>query len=319
MRVVTLLPSATEIVCAVGAEAQLVGRSHSCDYPATVRNLPALTRTTVPENAGSLAIDRHVRTHLGSHAALYHLDLAGLEAACPDVIVSQRLCDVCAVSSDELESRLNELSSRPRLVDLKPRVLGDVFDDILRVGEALNANRAACRAVEGLRRRLLAVEQRTAAVPAAGRPRVALLEWLLPPFNSGHWNPELIEAAGGIDCLGPKGRDSHTVDWQDVLKAQPDVVVVASCGFSRRRCLEDIRALETEPGWSSLIRQVSGRVYVADGNAYFSRPGPRLIDSLEALAHALHPDIHPRPANGREDGELSGRLFLQHVGSGCIS
>ena len=292
MKVVSLLPSATEIVCALGLQDQLVGISHSCDYPVEITGRTVITRTSVPKDASSQEIDEFVRGYLGDHAALYQLNLDALEATAPDVIVSQRLCDVCAVSSDDVEAAFSSLSNRPNLVDLEPEILADVFADIKRVGEALGVASRADDVIGALQNRVDTVAQRTASIPVENRPRVALLEWLLPPFNSGHWNPELVELAGGIDCLGPAGKPSRTVSWQDVLQAQPDVLVIGCCGFSRQRAIEDFEQLVEIPEWQLLMKRVGGKVLVTDGNAYFSRPGPRLVDGLEALAHALHPGVH---------------------------
>jgi len=300
MRIVSLLPSATEIVCSLGLQDQIVGISHSCDYPAEICHLPVMTRTTVPRQASSEQIDSYVRGFLGENSALYQLNLDLLEKASPDVIVSQRLCDVCAVSTDDVLAALQRLSSQPGLVDLEPAVLADVFSDIRRVGTALDASAQAERVVAKLENRISLVAARTRTIAMELRPRVALLEWLLPPFNSGHWNPELVELAGGTDCLGPKGKPSQTVSWSDVLAAHPDIIVVACCGFSRQRASRDFEQLANQRQWRELVKSVSGRVYITDGNAYFSRPGPRLVDSLEALAHALHPSIHPPSATGAQ-------------------
>jgi iron complex transport system substrate-binding protein len=277
----------------LGLQDQLVGISHCCDYPASVLDRPVMTRTSIPENAPSEVVDDQVRRYLGDHTALYQLNLDVLESAQPDVIVSQRLCDVCAVSSDDVMAAMDNISSQPVLVDLEPEVLADVFADIQRVGDALNSSRQAQQLITELHNRVNAVADRTRAIAVSDRPRVAMLEWLLPPFSSGHWNPELVELAGGIDCLGPKGKPSQTIQWEDVIAARPDVIVIACCGFDRERAGDDLERLENEPNWLKLMERVEGRVFLSDGNAYFSRPGPRLVDGMEALAHALHPQIHP--------------------------
>jgi iron complex transport system substrate-binding protein len=300
MRIVSLLPSATEIVCSLGLQDQLVGVSHSCNYPSGVSDLPAMTRTTVPKDASSDAIDQHVRRHLGEHTALYQLDIERLAEVDPDIVVSQRLCDVCAVNSDDVLAALHELPTQPRLVELEPELRADVFHDIRLVGRALNAAGAALQVLESLQARVDDVAERTARIPMHLRPRVALLEWLLPPFNSGHWNPELVALAGGIDCLGPSGKRSHTISWSDVLQARPDKIVVACCGLSQERTRADFVKLAQDEAWQELLESVDRRVYVTDGDAYFSRPGPRLIDGMEALAHALHPAIHPPSETGAQ-------------------
>lgn len=293
MRIVSLLPSATEIVCSLGLQDQIVGVSHSCNYPEGVADLPVLTRTTVPKDASSREIDDHVRRYLGDHSALYQLDLEELTRTRPQVVVSQRLCDVCAVNVDDVTAALGDLPGKPQLVDLEPEVLDDVFGDILRVGAMLNAVPQAQRLVRDLKQRRTAAAERTHAIPLAQRPRVAMLEWLVPPFNSGHWNPELVELAGGIDCLGPHGKPSATISWDTVLEARPQVIFLACCGFDCDRTIKDLNALGGDPQWQNLIKKTGARVLVTDGDAYFSRPGPRLIDGMEALAHALHPIVHP--------------------------
>lgn len=293
MRIVTLLPSATEIVCALGLEQQLVGVSHSCNFPDSVRALPRMTSTHVPYTESSEAIDDYVREHLGSHAALYDLDVEALQAANPDVVVSQALCDVCAVSTGDVLDAVNSLPSKPVLIDLNPNTLDDVFDDIARVAAATNAVSAGDALLANLRARRDAVAKRSAAKSRVDRPRVAFLEWLFPPFNGGHWNPELVELAGGADVLGAPGQASTTQDWDAIAAMDPDVIFVACCGFRVERAMQDIHKIAEQAHWQSLRAVREGRVFVADGNAYFSCPGPRLIDGLEILAHALHPYIHP--------------------------
>lgn len=294
MHIASLLPSATEIVNALGLRERLVGVSHSCDWPPGVEDLPHLTSTAVPVDAGSREIDDHVRRRLAGEGALYALDLDALEAARPDIVVSQRLCDVCAVSMSEVENALCSLSSAPRLVDTEPSCLDDVFGDIRRVADAAGVPGQGEAVVAGLAARMRALKRRTAAIPAGARPRLAMIEWLDPPFNSGHWSPELVEAAGAVDVLGPPRKPSHTIDWDEVLASRPGIVLLSVCGFDIDRTLRELDAIGAEPGWRAVWKAVGGRVLVMDGNAHFSRPGPRLVEATETLAHALHPDIHPR-------------------------
>ena len=291
------MPSATEIVCALGLEDQLVGISHSCNYPESITGVPVLTSTHVPYDKDSVTIDEYVRDHLSSHAALYDLDVDGLRNAAPDVIVSQALCDVCAVSTGDVMDAINSLPSKPALVDLNPNTLDDVLDDILRVGEQLRASDAAAKLVADLRRRRDLIATRSASIPASELPRVAFLEWLFPPFNGGHWNPKLVQLAGGIDLLGAPGQASTTQSWETIVAAKPDVLFIACCGFRIDRALEDVAKMSASAEWQQLPAVKNSRVYVADGNAFFSCPGPRLIDGLEIMAHALHPNIHP-PVHG---------------------
>ncbi len=292
LRVVTLLPSATEIVCALGLEDHLVGISHSCNYPTRVRDLPVMTSTHVPYTQSSEAIDSYVREHLMGHEALYDLDIDRLRDARPDVVVSQALCDVCAVATGDVQEAICSLPTTPTLIDLNPHTLADVLEDIVRVGQHLEAGDAAEELVADLRVRQDRIAVRTASVPMSERPRVAFLEWLYPPFNGGHWNPEMVELAGGIDLLGAPGKPSSTLKWETIVNAEPDVLFIACCGFRIERALEDVQKVSRSDAWQQLPAVNNGRVYVTDGNAYFSCPGPRLIDGLEIMAHALHPQLH---------------------------
>ena len=290
MNVVSLLPSATEIVRALGCEDRLVGVSHSCN----VEGVPRVTSTRVPYREDSRTIDNFVRDHLTGHQALYDLDIGKLESIAPDVVVSQALCDVCAVSTGDVREAIDSLPSNPLLVDLEPNTLDDVLADILRVGRALGVETGAVRLEAELRRRQRAVAYRSAVIPEHRRPRVAFLEWLIPPFNGGHWNPELVEIAGGINLFGDAGQPSTTLDWSTIRDAAADVLFIACCGFLADRSLEDVKEISDMREWKSLPAVRNGRVYIADGD-FFSCPGPGLIDGLEQLAHALHPDIHPVP------------------------
>lgn len=292
MRIVTLLPSATEIVCALGLEDYLVGVSHSCNYPAHVRKLPKITSTRVPVHASSNDIDAFVRDHLSNETALYDLDLEALEAAAPDVVVSQALCDVCAVATGEVDEAICALPNAPTLIDLTPNTLDDVFADIARVAEAVGAKASADDLLRNLKTRRDAVAERSAEIPTERRPGVAFLEWLIPPFNGGHWNPELVRLAGGIDLLGSPAQPSRTLNWSEIVETEPEVLFIACCGFDQKRAMQDVRLAQQRSEWASIPAVTDGRVYVGDGNAYFASPGPRLIDGLEILAYAIHPDIH---------------------------
>ncbi len=293
LRIVSLLPSATEIICALGLEAQLVGVTHECDYPPSVRALPKVTHTLIPTDATSQEIDHLVRERLQSVQALYTLNLPVLEALQPDVIVTQALCDVCAVAEEEVKAAACHLPGNPQVINLEPQTLEEVFASLHQVAAATGRQAVAEEVVAGLQARVEAVARRSATVDR--RPRVALLEWLHPPFSCGHWSPELVHLAGGEEVLGRTGVPSRTLTWEEVAAAHPEVVFVACCGFSVERTLEDLDLLASHPVWSSLPAVRQGRVYVTDGSHYFSRPGPRLVESLEILAHALHPALHPRP------------------------
>jgi iron complex transport system substrate-binding protein len=291
MRIVSLLPSATEIICAIGLEDQLVGVTHECDYPEAIRELPKVTRTLIPVDASSRRIDELVRERLQTAGALYSLDLPMLQRLRPDLIVTQALCDVCAVAEDEVQEAACSLPGSVRVVNLEPTNLREVFGSMMQVGEATGKVSQARDAVAVLEKRVKAVAQRSSHVVQP--PRVMLLEWLDPPFTSGHWNPELVDLAGGHEILGAAGERSRTSSWGEIARADPEVMVVACCGFDVERTLAELPAACDRDEWRSLTCVRSKRVYVADGAAYFSRPGPRLVDSLEILAHAIHPELHP--------------------------
>lgn len=293
MRIVSLLPSATETVCELGLGDSLVGVSHECDFPRFVLALPKVTRSLIPHHASSLEIDSLVRERLKSSKALYELDMPELERLRPDLIVTQGLCDVCAVAETEVTAAAGALPGQPRVVNLEPMSVGDVLDTLTMVANSAGMPERAAGATEKLRRRINAVAERSRLV--ARRPRVVLLEWLDPPFSCGHWTPELVELAGGDEVIASPGQPSRTIQWEEVVAARPDVLFIACCGFSVERTVSDLPGLASRPGWNDLPAVRADRVFVADGNAYFSRPGPRLVDSLEILAHALHPGIHPLP------------------------
>jgi iron complex transport system substrate-binding protein len=293
VRIVSLLPSATEIVCQIGLGDALVGVTHECDHPPFVAGLPKVTRTLIPHDATSREIDGLVRERLQTQKALYTLDLPTLERLRPDLIVTQALCDVCAVAEAEVTAAACSLPTRPHVINLEPSSLGDVFDTLHLVARAAGVPERAEVAVAALRRRIDAIASRSTR--PAERPCVVVLEWLDPPFSCGHWTPELVQLAGGDEAIGQPGKPSRTLSWDEVVAAKPDVLFVACCGFSLERTLVDVPGLRARPGWAGLPAVRAERVWVTDGNAYFSRPGPRLVDSVEILAHALHPDLHPLP------------------------
>ena len=293
MKIVSLLPSATEIVCALGLRDQLVGVTHECDHPRSVCGLPKVTRTLIPVDASSAESDGLVRERLRTQRALYTLDLPALERLKPDLIVTQALCDVCAVAEEEVQAAACVLPDRPRVVNLEPTVLAEVLESMVQVGAAAGIAGRAQGIVGELWERMEAIAARSSRL--AYRPRVALLEWIDPPFSSGHWNPELVRLAGGTEGIGREGCPSRTIAWEEVLDWRPEFMLVACCGLSVERTLCDWPRLRSFPGWAELPCARNGRVFVTDGSAYFNRPGPRLVDSLEILAHALHPGLHTPP------------------------
>lgn len=293
MRVVSLIASATEIVCALGCRDRLVGRSHECDWPADVLDLPRLTEAKFKVDGTSADIDARVQQIVREGLSVYRVDAEALEALVPDVIVTQDHCDVCAVSLSDVEAATCTWTGRPvRIVSLKPDSLADVYSDIRRVGDALAATERAA-ALVGSMQSGFAELQRAAAGRA--RPSVAFVEWVEPLMAGGNWMPELVEIAGGRNLFGVAGIRSDWMQWQDLRAADPEVVVVAPCGYDLRRCLEELPLLQARPGWRDLRAVRAGRVYFADGNAYFNRPGPRLLDSAQMLQAMLHPGLAATP------------------------
>jgi iron complex transport system substrate-binding protein len=293
MRVVSLLPSATEIVCALGAGDALVGISHECDFPAEIRGRAVLTRARLDPGGSSAAIDRAVRAVLRDALSIYAVDEAALAALRPDVIVTQDLCEVCAVSLDDVRAAVARLAHAEQvaIVSLRPVRLGDILDDVVRVGAALGPDYAG-RAAE-LRAALAGRIARVAATArrAPRRVRVATVEWLEPIMLGGTWMPELVELAGGVAVGVTAGAPAPTVTLDDLAAMKPDVVLIKPCGFSIERAMQEPALL------ARLARALPGaRALVTDGNAYFNRPGPRIADSLEILAAAVHPDRFTAPS-----------------------
>jgi iron complex transport system substrate-binding protein len=307
MRIVSLLPSATEIVCELGLGNQLVGVTHECDYPAFVRTLPKVTRTLIPKDASSRVIDELVRERLKTQRALYSLDVPTLERLRPELIVTQALCDVCAVSESEVAAAACGLPGRPRVVNLEPIRLADVFTCLHLVADTAGVSSRAGEVVARLQSRVAAVENRTRGI--TDRPRVLLLEWIDPPFSCGHWSPELVRLAGGIEVVGQEGKPSRTTTWDEIVRTDPEVLFIACCGLDAERARQDLPVLGAYPGFGDLSCVRSGRIYLTDGSAYFSRPGPRLVDSLEILAHALHPSVHLLPSNLPAAHRLTSKEF----------
>jgi iron complex transport system substrate-binding protein len=285
LRVASLLPSATEIVRALGLESSLVAVSHSCDFPGRVQALPRATSTRVPKDASSREIDEVVRGCLRRGESLYQLDEALLDRLRPDLIVTQSLCEVCAIGPDEVGRAIPTLGRRPTVITLEPHTLEEVFGGILTVGAALGRTTEAAALVRRLRHRVSAVKGRAAR--RRHSPRVAFLEWADPLICGGHWNPELVELAGGRDGLGRAGERSRAVDWEDLVAWQPEVLVLACCGFDEARGREELELLRRRPGFVKLPCARSGRIHVMDGVRLFSRPGPSLVESLERLAAVL--------------------------------
>ena len=293
MRIASLVPSATEILFALGLGDEIVGVSPECDYPAAAREKPALSRNAIhPDSLTQGEINGKVVQHLHDGGSLYHIDAALLEAAAPDVIFTQGLCEVCAASIGDVTSAASKLPHPPRVVSLDPTDLDGVFASIETIGRETGRERESNAIAESLRARLLAVETETWDLERV--PTVGCLEWFDPLFNAGHWVPEMVEAAGGADVLAVPGKASARIEWRDVATAAPEVVVLMPCGFGVDRAVADSKVLSQLPGWRDLPAVRRDAVFAVDASSYFSRPGPRLIDGVEILAHVLHPDAFPR-------------------------
>ena len=298
MKIVSLLPSATEIVCALGLEDSLVAITHECDYPPSVRDKPVITRSILPEGLTSTEIDAAVREQLGAGKSLYTIDQKLLTDLAPDVILTQQLCDVCAVSYEDVQAAVRALPKPPQVLNLEPTTLADVLGTITQVGQSIGRGKEAAALTANLWARVNRV--RALAEAAGSRPRTVLLEWIDPLFGGGHWDPELVQIAGGCDLVGSLHQPSTQISWEAVREFSPEVLVVAQCGFGVLRTLQDMPTLEALPGYAALPAVRSNRVFVVNGSDYFSRPGPRLVDSLELLAALLHPEIFGPPVYSEE-------------------
>lgn len=291
-RIVSLLPSTTEIACALGFEDALVGRSHECDFPPGVARLPVLTEPKLDASRPSTEIDRQVKALVRDGLSVYRVDADRLRELDPAVILTQDQCDVCAVSLSDVEEALGEwMGSRPRVLSLKPATLGDVWRDIQRVAEVLGHPERGKLLTVDLTDRISETAER--ALRIAERPRVACVEWIDPLMVAGNWMPELVSLAGGRNLFGESGTHSPWIHWEALRAADPDVIAVLPCGFDLARTRSEIEPLTAQPGWNQLRAVRNRRVLLTDGNQYFNRPGPRLVESLEILTEILHPDEFP--------------------------
>jgi len=300
-RIVSLLPAATEIAAALGLMDQVVGVSHECDFPDEANAPPRVTHCPV-HNAGLMSgqVDRWVRRALRENGTIYTIDEPLLRKLQPDVILTQKLCDVCAIGYGTVAKLAETLPGPVQVVNLEPASLADILDDIRRVGRTCDVLERAEDLIASLSRRVKDVRQRAAKITK--RPRCFLMEWVDPPFCSGHWGPELVEIAGGFDPLGRKGQPSAEIQWQVMLDARLEVAVLALCGYGIERARRDYELLRSLPGFNSLPAAQSGQIYLVDAGAYFARPGPRIVDSLEILAGILHPqEFLEFVSRGRDD------------------
>ena len=287
-RIVSMLPAATEIAAALGLINEVVGVSHECDFPSEANRRPRITRCAVYDSClTSVEVDQWVRGALRENGSIYTIDEPLLRTLQPDVILTQKLCDVCAVSYGTVAKLAQTLPGPPRVVNLEPTSLADIFDDIRSVADACDARERAEKLIGNLSERVESVRERAARI--SDRPRCFVIEWVDPVFCSGHWGPELVEIAGGYDALGRKHQPSAQIDWQQVLDARPDIIVLALCGYDIDQARRDYKLLRRLPGFDSIPAAHNGQVYIVNASAYFARPGPRIVDSLEILAGILHP------------------------------
>jgi len=288
LKIVSLLPAATEIVCALGLEENLVGRSHECDFPESVKQLPVCSEANFADGLSSAAIDIKVKEILADALSVYTVKRDVVKGLAPDVVITQAQCEVCAVSLTEVEEALQDyLDKEARIISLQPNSVDDIFNDIKIVAAALNVPKEGERLVEELQERVEIIRHKLKF--AENMPTVACIEWLDPMMLSGNWMPELVNIAGGINILTEQGKHSPYVQWDDIRLQNPDIIVVMPCGFSIERTIKEVDILLQFPGFNELKSVKNNRVYIADGNQYFNRPGPRIVDSIEILAEIINP------------------------------
>lgn len=301
-RIISLLPSATEIVAALGFADHLVGRSHECDFPPGVEKLPICSSTKVPAHGTSDEIDERVKEIVAEGLSVYRVDVDRLRELRPDLILTQTQCAVCAVTPRDLEQALRDWTgAQPPIISLEPNNLGDVWNDIRRVGDALGVLPRAEELIASLTERLAAIREKARATQS--RPTVAAIEWLGPLMAGGNWMPELIEIAGGRSLFAQPGEHSPWLDWASLIEADPDVILLLPCGFKIAQTVRDLNLLTENPAWANLRAVKQGRVFAIDGHHFFNRPGPRLVESAEIVAEILH----------------SERFSFGHRGTGWIA
>jgi iron complex transport system substrate-binding protein len=305
-RIVSLISSATEILYLLGAGDRVVGVSHECDFPSEAAGKPRLTHSLVESAAASRAIDEQVRELATTQSALYVIDVEQLDRLAPDLIITQAQCDVCAVRYEDVVSAVRDTPSlaHTQILALNPHSIGDVFDDIERVGNAIGDEINAALVKSTLTARVLRAQIKSAELPRSMIPRTACLEWIDPPMLAANWMPALIQMAGGEPGLTAGGSHSTYAHWERIVHYDPQVIVIMPCGFDLERAIVEAQVLPGVPGWRQLSAVREHRVFAADGNAYFNRSGPRLVDSIEILAHLFHPDLFPPP---REEPQRAWR------------
>ena len=289
MRICSLLPSTTEIVCALGLKENLVGITHECDYPQEISDVQVVTKSLIDHSgSSSQEINRHISEALHSGSGIYAIDNESLEFTNPDLILTQELCEVCAVSYSQVEESVRTLSGNQTVLSFEPSNIGGILDSIIRIGKQTNTESNAKTLVNKSRERINAVRSKSS--DSLRKPRVLGLEWLEPPFIGGHWVPEMIEIAGGSPALGEKEAPSREITWEQALASSPEIIVLMVCGFDLKRTVEEFNLLSESEFW----KQYGGEIYAVDGSAYFSRPGPRIIEGIEILGEIIHPGIFQR-------------------------
>ncbi len=290
MRIISLLPAATEMACALGMEEQIVGVSHECDFPPSVRNKQVVVRCSLPTETMTLAeIDVAVAERIGSGQPLYEVDQSAVERLAPTHILTQTLCEVCAPSTGDVARALKALPSQPHILWFTPHCIEEIFENLRELGADTGHVAAAEELIAAARARLRRIAETTGK--AARRPRVFCLEWIDPYYCCGHWVPEMIEFAGGQDALARRGVDSVRIQWSEIAAWSPEILVVSPCGFGLEKAVEQTQQLLQKPGWNELPAVRNGRVFAVNANAYFARPGPRVVRGVELLAHLFHPEL----------------------------
>ena len=287
MRIISLLPSLTEILAVLQLEAETIGVTHECDYPDSVKTKPRLTSSSIDVNASSASIETQVNARFEKADGLYALDIETFKALKPDLVLTQKLCDVCAVSYALVERVVATLNPRPQILSAEPTSLEEMYEDIRAIAQAAGCPERAIDVIAHLRQRVAQVVEKVQPLTPV---KVALLEWIEPLYSAGQWNPELVRLAGGIP-MDTTSAPSHRMRWDTLVDFDPDVILVMPCGFSLERTLQEMPTLTAHPDWPKLKAVRKQRVYAADGNSYFNRPGPRLVDSLEIVAEVVHPEI----------------------------
>ncbi|MFC5282194.1 cobalamin-binding protein [Pedobacter alpinus] len=287
-RIISLLPAATEIICALGLADDLVGRSHECDFPAEIQNLPICSEAKFISGSDSAKIDAQVKEILTDALSIYTIDKEKIQSLKPDVVITQSQCEVCAVSEKDVELALADLIvQQTQLISLQPNTLNDILREIKEVAVTLGVEEKGNTLIEDLEERIDIVKHKLKFFP--DKPTVAIIEWLSPLMVAGNWIPELVQIAGGDSILAENGKHSPFVEWQQIYDENPEVLIIAPCGFSINRTLQEIDLILNLPGWRDLNAVKNNRVYIADGNAYFNRSGPRIVDTIEMLAEMITP------------------------------